>query len=265
MLRPHPVDLRGVLRTPRDQDWELRRWEPGDALRPYVAWHWAVRWSLPDGATHDQAVLPHPSAHLAVEDGRAEVHGPRRRRFERRLHGSGLVVAVRFRPGGLRPLLGAAVASTADRTLPAEVLGLDGPALVRAVERAPDLDAAVLALETALRPLLPAEPDPAVALADRAVALLAQDPSLTRVPQLAARLGLSTRTLQRLFSEHVGLGAAVVVRRQRLHEVAARALAGDAVDWARVADELGYCDQAHLVRDFTAAVGTPPARYAAAR
>lgn len=85
------------------------------------------------------------------------------------------------------------------------------------------------------------------------------------MPQLAARLGLSTRTLQRLFTEHVGLGAAVVVRRQRLHEVAARALAGDAVDWSRVAVELGYCDQAHLVRDFTAAVGAPPARYAAAR
>jgi AraC-like DNA-binding protein len=34
------------------------------------------------------------------------------------------------------------------------------------------------------------------------------------------------------------------------------------VDWAAVAVELGYSDQAHLVRDFTAAVGTPPARYA---
>jgi AraC-like DNA-binding protein len=34
------------------------------------------------------------------------------------------------------------------------------------------------------------------------------------------------------------------------------------VAWAELAGELGYSDQAHLVRDFTAAVGTSPAAYA---
>jgi hypothetical protein len=36
------------------------------------------------------------------------------------------------------------------------------------------------------------------------------------------------------------------------------------VDWPRLAVTLGYYDQAHLVREFTATVGTAPARYAAA-
>jgi AraC-like DNA-binding protein len=59
------------------------------------------------------------------------------------------------------------------------------------------------------------------------------------VAQLAEASGLSERTLQRLFA-----GAA-------------------AVDWAVLAADLGYADQAHLTRDFTATLDGPPSRYAA--
>jgi AraC-like DNA-binding protein len=33
------------------------------------------------------------------------------------------------------------------------------------------------------------------------------------------------------------------------------------VDWARVAADLGYSDQAQLTRDFTATFGLSPGRY----
>ena len=52
------------------------------------------------------------------------------------------------------------------------------------------------------------------------------------------------------------------MRRARLLEAARQADAGDAVDWATLARELGYADQAHLTRDFTATLGVSPARYA---
>ena len=56
------------------------------------------------------------------------------------------------------------------------------------------------------------------------------------------------------------------MRRARLHEAALRAEAGGpaSVNWAALAADLGYADQAHLARAFTAAIGVPPARYAAA-
>jgi AraC-like DNA-binding protein len=135
--------------------------------------------------------------------------------------------------------------------------------MVSAVAAAPTLETAAERMDTALRPLLPAVPDPAIALADRAVSLLAEDRTLTRVPDLARRLHLSTRSLQRLFTDYVGLPVGWVLRRYRLHEVAVQALSGQQVDWSSLANDLGYADQAHLVRDFTAAVGTSPARYAA--
>jgi AraC-like DNA-binding protein len=256
--------VRGVLRTPPEDAWSLHRFDPGPRLAPYAVWHWIVVWDLRGREPHHQTTLPHPATHLVVEEGGAWLYGPLRERFERTLAGVGRAVGLRFRPGGLRPLLRAPVSSIRDRRLPASTLpGLDGEALTRAVEAAEDLEDAVAAMEAALEPLLPSEPDPEIELADRAVSLLEQDRELTRVSQLAERLNLSVRTVQRLFADLVGLSPSWVIRRYRLHEAAAHATAGGDVDWARLAISLGYYDQAHLVRDFTATVGTAPARYAA--
>jgi AraC-like DNA-binding protein len=256
-------DVRGVLRTPPDDAWSLHRFDPGPRLAPYTVWHWIVVWDLRGREPHHQTTLPHPSTHLVVEEGGAWLYGPLRERFERTLAGRGRAVGLRFKPGGLRPLLRAPVSSIRDRRLPASTLpGLDGDALTRAIEAADELEQAVAEMEAALAPLLPDEPDPEIELADRAVRLLEEDRELNRVSELAERLSLSVRTVQRLFADHVGLGPSWVIRRYRLHEAAARATAGGDVDWARLAITLGYYDQAHLVRDFTAAVGTAPARYA---
>jgi AraC-like DNA-binding protein len=73
------------------------------------------------------------------------------------------------------------------------------------------------------------------------------------------------RRLQRLFTDHVGVGPKWVIRRYRLHEAAARAADGTGLDLVRLAADLGYSDQAHLTRDFTSIVGLPPARYARAQ
>jgi len=96
------------------------------------------------------------------------------------------------------------------------------------------------------------------------VALITSDSPLQRVDQLPAASGLSVRSLQRLFADYVGVSPKWVMRWARLHEAAARADGGEPVDWAALARDLGYADQAHLTRDFTATIGVPPSRYAAA-
>ena len=53
-----------------------------------------------------------------------------------------------------------------------------------------------------------------------------------------------------------------MIRRYRLYEAAERAARGTDVRWADLAAELGFSDQAHLTREFTAALGMPPERYA---
>ena len=95
------------------------------------------------------------------------------------------------------------------------------------------------------------------------VADIAADSTLTRVDELTRRWGMNVRRLQRLFADYVGASPKWVIRRYRMQEAAARAAAAP-VDWARLAFDLGYSDQAHLTRDFTEHFGMPPGRYLAA-
>ena len=106
-------------------------------------------------------------------------------------------------------------------------------------------------------------PDPALDTIAAIVATMLEDPAVARVDALAARHGMSTRTLQRLFRRYVGVSPKWVLKRYRLHEAAERIAEGRDGSWAATALELGYFDQAHFVRDFTALIGTSPARYAA--
>lgn len=51
-----------------------------------------------------------------------------------------------------------------------------------------------------------------------------------------------------------------VILRYRVQEAIERA--APEADWAALAADLGYSDQAHLVRDFTATIGVSPTAYA---
>jgi AraC-like DNA-binding protein len=130
-----------------------------------------------------------------------------------------------------------------------------------AVTEAPDMVSAADALDTWLagRPRHPVTGDD---LAERAVALAQSDHSLTRVEELAARLAVSPRTLQRHLGWVLGVSPKWVVRRARIHDALERADADQVPpDWADLAQQLGFTDQAHFTNTFTAMVGVPPGRY----
>lgn len=107
-------------------------------------------------------------------------------------------------------------------------------------------------------------PDPLAGEALRVVDLILGDPAILTVEEVAARCDSSPRALQRLFREYVGLSPKWVIRRYRLHEAVAR-IGHDGtrsdLDWADLALELGYSDQAHFVRDFKQSVGRSPGKF----
>lgn len=264
-------DTRGIVDAPElFTQVRFRRREPAPALRPYLEHYWLIDWDLTEPyAAH---VVPHPSVNLVLQryaegrtaperSGYAEVAGIGLGLFTQKLTGRGRVCGVQFRPGGFRPFAPERPVSdlTGRRTAAAGVL--PSPPPVRALLDPDDEDARVAALDAFLLGLDP-RPDPQAALAMAVVDRVRTDRTVRRVDRLAREEGLSARSLQRLFSAYVGVGPKWVILRYRIHEALERAESDPAVDWARLAADLGYSDQAHLVRDFTATVGVPPTAFA---
>jgi AraC-like DNA-binding protein len=240
----------------------LSRHLPSADVAPFLDFCWVVRWDLRGQPPHEQAILPHPNVNLAFESGGALVYGVDRSIFVRRLAGAGKALGLRFRPGGFRPFCAKPVAALNDRVVPArDIFGPRADEACAAVLAADDA-AMVAAAEGLLRGLSVAA-DPVAEQVAGIVTRITDDPGLGRVAALADVCGLPERRLQRLFTEYVGVSPKWVLRRARLLEAARRADAGEAVDWAVLARDLGYADQAHLTRDFTATLGVSPARYAA--
>lgn len=271
----------------------FRRRAPAPALRPYLEHYWLIDWDLTEPyASH---VVPHPSVNVVFQQYGdappwAEVAGIGLKLFTQKLAGRGRVCGIQFRPGGFRPFAPRRpVSDWTGRRLPVgDVLlpDADEPALraiVRAVVGPEEEDARVAALDAFLLGLDP-QPDPQAERAMELVSRIRTDRSVRRVAELATAEGVSARSLQRLFATYVGVGPKWVILRYRIHEALERAEQGgepagaaaggpargaaggpaDGVDWAVLAGELGYSDQAHLVRDFTATVGVPPSAYARA-
>jgi AraC-like DNA-binding protein len=255
---------RGVLRPDAAADrFGLKRYAPSDPLAPFVDFYWIVRWDLRGQPAHDQTILPHPNVNLAFEASGAGIYGVDRALFVRRLSGQGKALGVRFRAGCFRPFWGAPVSQLSDRVVPATRVFGPLAEKTRQVIMCAESDAEMTAhAESLLFSALP-ERDAVAEQAADLVTLITSSSSLRRVDQLSGASGLSARSLQRLFADYVGVSPKWVMRRARLHEAALRADSGEVVDWAALASDLGYADQAHLTRDFTATIGVPPSRYAA--
>lgn len=237
----------------------MERIAPRASLAEFVDYHWLVRWDVP--GIHRQQVVPQPRIHVAAEQGRLLVHGISREPFERELTGRGLVLGTAFHPAGFRPLLRRSVGAIAGTVQPGlDVLGSDDrPAAARILADG-SAEELVAALEEYLVALEP-EPDETARWVGGLVAEAERNREIRRAEQLAAVAGSSLRALQRSFTEYVGIGPKWVIQRFRILEAAAAAHSDTPVDWADLAQDLGFSDQAHLTRVFTQVVGTPPASY----
>ncbi len=259
MVTPKHDKPRGILNYRHSETSGRFGYWPSADLAPFVEHYWILEWDLPTPQTNQ--VLSHPSMHLALEAGRSGVYGVITKTFTRVTEGKGRVIGTKFRPGGFRPFVEKDISTFTDRrlTLP-EVFGDDGQRLEQRVLQHDDHQAAIAVIETFLRSRHP-RPDETIARVSGMVERIAADRDLVRVDQLVELFGLGARQLQRLFSAWVGVSPKWVIQRYRLHEAAERVASGGPIDWAALAHDLGYADQAHFIRDFKRIVGETPAEY----
>ncbi|GGD48295.1 AraC family transcriptional regulator [Pseudoxanthomonas indica] len=257
-----PGPARGVLHAdPSAGAFEHARIAPAPELDAIVAHYWRVRWQLRGGLEQTRQTLPHPNVHLVITNGVATVSGVHTARFTTTLRGDGEVFGIKFRAGGVRATLGMPVSKLRDRTLPArEVLGAWVDELVAVLARSHE-DAERIAAINAVLLANTRAPSQAGQRAGIILDAIAGDDTLLRVDDVLSRWPMQRRTLERLFDDEVGVSPKWVIQRYRLHEALARMTREAPVDWAQFAQDLGYFDQAHFIRDFRSQVGMTPSAY----
>ena len=171
--------------------------------------------------------------------------------------GRSCCVQINFTPLGARQFFGLPMSELRDRMVGLDdVLGFDGIALRERLGEASDWDARFDIAETHIASRL-AEANalsPEITWAYRTVIASG---GRSRISALAGEIGWSRKHLAAKFTDAIGIGPKTLSRIVRFN----RALSlfrrqGD--DWAGIAVDCGYADQAHLVREFRQLAGETP-------
>ena len=174
------------------------------------------------------------------------------------------VAGVHFKPGGAFPFLGLPASELHNRLVPLDCLWgrLADELRVKLLEAAtPEAKLEVLE-QTLLARAQRFDRHPAVAFALREFHGV---PHTRTIAGVTEQIGLSAKRFIEVFSGEVGLTPKVFCRVRRFQRVLRRIGAGRPVDWAGVAVDCGYFDQAHFIRDFRAFSGINPSTYIAQR
>ena len=175
------------------------------------------------------------------------------------------VAGVAFKPGGTAPFMRMPAHHASDTDVPLEEIW--GPARTGELRErllgCDRLEAMLDVLESGLRESRTQRGlHPAVGYAldvfDRA-------PRATSVAAVTERVGLSAKRFIERFKIEVGMTPKRYCRIRRFQRALAETDLSPQIDWASVALDSGYFDQAHFIRDFRAFSGITPTAYEAAR
>ncbi|HUB78042.1 MAG TPA: AraC family transcriptional regulator [Bryobacteraceae bacterium] len=174
------------------------------------------------------------------------------------------VAGVCFRPGGTAAFFPIPASELCDSAVPLECLS-NRRYVARLREQlaaAPSPTAKLDVLEKALLDAWRERPDPGIEFALRA---FARNPAIGAIPEVAGRLGLSSKRLVERFKTAVGLPPKRYCRLLRFQRALAYTDGGRQADWTRIALDCGYFDQAHFIHDFRSFAGITPTGYDAGR
>lgn len=259
MTKEHPS---GLL-SKADRPFKLDHFKVEGQLGLFVEYLWSVQWQLPAGEKFTSVNIPYPCAHIAYEQGDTGIFGPVKGTFNKELEGSGFVLGARFKSGlfcdyaGLKPaeIVGrkvdlSRIFPNSSDEIDQKWCGYNSPAEV--------VDPMISILSSIE---VSEEPSELAMKAHRIIQLIETDRSILAVISLCEKTGMSERALERLFKEFIGLTPKWVIRLFRLQQLADQMMQSPPNDWAALAQDLGYFDQAHCIRDFRSFTGKTPTAF----
>jgi AraC-like DNA-binding protein len=248
---------------------------PHPLLRPFVRSVWHGGPALRRDDTYREHMAPSAEMHVAFRlrgptirllegdsataHGHAVVSGLRAGYYVKEVAPATITVGAQLRPGAARALLGATADELAGRHV--RLGDLWGDAIVDAAlsemhgarrpeERLRIMEAFLVSRVRPVRGIHPAV----------AESLVGFDPA-ARVADLVQRSGYSHRAFIAMFRQEVGLPPKLYARVLRFRRTLERLESDPAIDWAQLALEAGYSDQAHFTREFREFAGVTPEEY----
>lgn len=167
------------------------------------------------------------------------------------------LIGIRFHPGGTLPFFKVPLHEITDRVV--KLSDLAQTFEKELLESAADescLAKRLNAIEAVL--LKTVEHSSHNSFVQQLAAEIVDSGGLTSIDLLAHHAGISTRQLERRFLNEVGLSPKLLSRILRFQQVF-RAIEYCKGEWAPIALECGYYDQAHLIRDFNQFAQQTPA------
>lgn len=219
----------------------------------------------PEPRSRKRLLIPRLEVLLGVRYGRPlqdglNVHamGIRRTVLRKTIEGGHRALFVRVPLGASRAVLGSSPAAIAGRAV--ELRELWGPSAAQRLQEqlahapAPEAGAQLLREAVASRIEKSDDHDAHLGMVLAATELLDHEP----VGLVADRLGSSERHFRRVFRDTVGVSPKTYARLRRFRRAVGLARRSDAPDWAAIAADTGFYDQAHLIAEFRAIGGAPP-------
>jgi AraC-like DNA-binding protein len=175
------------------------------------------------------------------------------------------VVGVHFKPGGAFPFLRMPAGELRDATVSLETLW--GAAAVDLRDRLLDAPTPQARLEVLERVLLKelARDFDAHGAVGFALRRFMAEPHATTVAGVSDQIGLSSKRFIQVFRDETGFTPKVFCRIRRFQQALDLMEGRKSVEWAKVALDCGYFDQAHFIHDFRAFSGISPTSYLANR
>jgi AraC-like DNA-binding protein len=222
----------------------------------------------------DQPIAIYEDHGGARHYGTAVLSGARSNCFTIDCNQQECVVGVQFAPGGASPFFRMPISELEDASFDmADLWGAEAGWVRERILAAPTPRAMLEVLATCLEERLATQTragfgygytvrlHPAVVYMVRELDIC-DGPG--RVQTVTGKIGMSQRRVAQLFHEQVGVSPKTFHRVRRFQHTLARLRGVQQANWANLAVECGYYDQAHLSHDFRQIAGMTPSAYLAA-
>lgn len=230
-------------------------------LSQFVENYWLVSWDLSDKPDYIQNNLPHPSQSLVIDpSGKSAIFGIQLGKFSYHLKDKGRLFGIKFWPGAFHTFYNAPVSLLTNTTNNiADIFDVEHSNLEQQF-----LQENILSFTESIEKMLLQKQ---VKLTDKAllvrkiVEYISSNKETISVSDVAGKFQLRPRSLQRLFEHYIGVSPKWVIERYRIIEAVDTLNRQKTLNLTELAHRLGYFDQAHFSKVFSALVGFPPSHF----